>query len=326
MTNWLVTGGCGFIGSTLVTTLLERGEKVRIVDNMSVGKISSLPRSPEITAVEAVTEKFEDLQLVKADIRDAEAMRAVCQGADVAVHFAANTGVAPSVENPRMDCEVNVFGTLNLLEGARKHGVRRVVMASSGAPLAGNEPPLHEEMAARPMSPYGASKLAGEGYLMAYHGSYGIEGVALRFGNVYGPGSFAKESVVAKFIKHALSGEALEIYGDGSQTRDFVFIDDLIEVVIRAALTENIGGEVFQIATSRESTVQEIAEAIAEIIAEETGTSVPVTLSAPRAGDAARSVSDVSKARDMLGYAPQTELRDGIRQTVNYFLNLRSAA
>lgn len=326
MTNWLVTGGCGFIGSTLVTTLLERGEKVRIVDNLSVGKISSLPRSPEITAVEAVTEKFDGLELVKADIRDAEAMRAVCRGADVAVHFAANTGVAPSVENPRMDCEVNVFGTLNLLEGAREHGVRRVVMASSGAPLAGNEPPLHEEMAARPMSPYGASKLAGEGYLMAYHGSYGIEGVALRFGNVFGPGSFAKESVVAKFIKRALSGEALEIYGDGSQTRDFVFIDDLIEVVIRAALTENIGGEVFQIATSRESTVQEIAEAIAEIIAEETGTSVPVTLSAPRAGDAARSVSDVSKAKNMLGYAPQTDLRNGIRQTVNYFLNLRSAA
>lgn len=326
MTNWLVTGGCGFIGSTLVSKLLERGDKIRIVDNLSVGRISSLPRTPETVSVADVTEAFAGLQLVKADIRDADAMLAVCRGADVAIHFAANTGVAPSVENPRMDCEANVLGTLNLLEGARTHGVKRVVMASSGAPLAGNEPPLHEEMAPRPMSPYGASKLAGEGYLMAYHGSYGVEGVALRFGNVYGPGSFAKESVVAKFIKRALSGEALEIYGDGSQTRDFVFIDDLIEVVIRAALTETVGGEVFQIATSRESTVQEIAEAIAAIIKEETGISVPVTLSAPRAGDAARSVSDVSKAKRILGYAPQTDLRDGIRQTVTYFLNLRSAA
>ena len=143
-------------------------------------------------------------------------MLAATEGADVVIHLAANTGVGPSVENPRMDCETNVTGTLNALEAARAAGAGRFVFASSGAPLGVQTPPLHEEMAPHPASPYGASKLAGEGYCSAWFHSFGVETVVLRFGNVYGEGSTRKASVVAKFIKRALAGEVLEIYGDGS--------------------------------------------------------------------------------------------------------------
>ena len=142
--------------------------------------------------------------------------------------------MGPSVENPRLDMECNVIGTLNMLEGARMHKVKRFIFASSGAPIGECEPPIHEEMAPHPVSPYGASKLAGEGYCSAYFRTFDVETIALRFGNVYGPGSGHKNSVVAKFIRQAMQGETLEIYGDGKQTRDFIYIDDLIQAICLA--------------------------------------------------------------------------------------------
>ena len=178
------------------------------------------------------------------------------------IHLAANTGVLPSIQDPTADCSTNVLGTLNFLEASRKSAVKRFDFASSGAPLGEQTAPIHEEMVARPISRYGASKLAGEAYCSAYCGSFGLETVALRFGNVYGPRSNDKGSVVAKFVKHIIAGKPLTIYGDGNQSRDFVYVEDLVQAVLLALERPGIGGEIFQIATYKEHTVLEVAETL----------------------------------------------------------------
>ena len=280
--NWFVTGGCGFIGSALVARLIDEGCRVRVFDNLSAGRADALPGGPWARLeTGAVAEAWAGRELVVADLRESDRLRIAASGAHVIVHLAANSGVRQSVEAPRFDCEVNVIGTLNCLEAARANGTRRFVLASSGAPLGKSEPPLHEEKAPRPLSPYGASKLAGEGYCSAYHGSFGLDAVALRFGNVYGPGSGHKESVVAKFIRRALAGKELVIYGDGNQTRDFIYINDIVEALVLAATAPGIGGELFQIASSGERTINEVASAIANLVESRSGRAVDIRHTEP---------------------------------------------
>jgi UDP-glucose 4-epimerase len=259
------------------------------------------------------------VELIIGDILDTDLALKAIQGIDVIVHLAANTGVIPSIENPRSDCETNVVGTLNYLEAARKNGARKFIFASSGAPLGEQEPPINEEKVPKPISPYGASKLAGEAYCSAFFGSFGLKTISLRFGNVYGPRSTHKGSVIAKFIKQALAGETLIIYGDGNQTRDFIYVDDLINAIMAAACS-NVGGEVFQIATHRETTVNEIAEQIKKIIEEVTDKSVQIIYNDPRAGEIMRNFSDISKARRMLGWEPRWTLDQGLEATVRWFI------
>jgi UDP-glucose 4-epimerase len=175
-------------------------------------------------------------------------------------------------------------------------------------------------MVPHPVSPYGASKLAGEGYCSAYFRTYGIETVALRFGNIYGPGSGHKNSVVAKFIKQSFSGETLEIYGDGKQTRDFIYIDDLIQAIRLAATKDGVGGEVFQIATAKETTVGELVETLLPILNEAGIKNLKVHHTAPRLGDVKRNYSDTTKARQRLGWQVWTTLSTGLKQTVDWFL------
>jgi UDP-glucose 4-epimerase len=323
--RWLITGGCGFIGTSLIANLKKHGSghAVRILDNLTVGTRDDLRLVCEFTEkpVSAISgPPAEGVELVVGDIRDAEACMKAVEGVDVIVHLAANTGVGPSVENPRLDMESNVVGIFNVLEAARCTGVGRFIFASSGAPVGEVEPPIHEEQPARPVSPYGASKLAGEGYCSAYYRTFGIRTVSLRFGNVYGPLSLHKNSVVAKFFKLALAGETLEIYGDGSQTRDFIYIDDLVQAVLRAAQTST-GGEAFQIATFRETTVNEIAEQMKEIVEAETGKTVTIIHGSERLGDVKRNFSDITKARTVLGYEPRFNLREGLRATFQYFID-----
>lgn len=209
-----------------------------------------------------------------------------------------------------------------MLEASRQAGTGRFVFASSGAPLGVQTPPLHEEMAPHPASPYGASKLAGEGYCSAYYHCFGVETVVLRFGNVYGEGSGHKQSVVAKFIKQARSGDRLEIYGDGRQTRDFIHISDLIDAIIRAANVAGVGGEMFQIATAQETTVSKMTKALLAAMQEE-GLHVPETYFGPtRDGDVMRNFSDTSKAREKLGWKSQVSLEDGLRRTIRYFVSI----
>jgi UDP-glucose 4-epimerase len=320
--RWLITGGCGFIGINLVAHLKEAYPDINIsiLDNLSVGSRRDLAKVCSFNEADAINEKAEagQVHLIVGDIRDFKTCLGACKGIDVVIHLAANTGVPPSIENPREDMEANVIGTFNMLEASRENGVKKFIFASSGAPVGEIGPPIHEEKAPRPVSPYGASKLAGEGYCSAYYRTFGLKTVSLRFGNVYGPRSNHKSSVVAKFFKRALNSEPLEIFGDGSQTRDFIYIDDLIQAIM-LSVKSDIGGEVFQIATHKETTVKEIASLIKDIVEREAGKKVDIIHSNPRQGDVKRNYSDISKAKEVLGYEPKFDIHSGLQVTYNYF-------
>jgi len=326
--RWLITGGCGFIGSNLIQSIMRHdGDSVRIIDNLSVGSRDDLAsvcdyQEIDVSSIEdvGVQHHSERVVLVVGDILDEKLAINIVRGVDVIVHLAANTGVGPSVENPRIDCVTNVLGTFNYLEAARINKTKRFIFASSGAPLGEQEPPLHEELAPHPVSPYGASKLAGEGYCSAFYRTFGVETIALRFGNVYGPRSEHKNSVVAKFIKQAIRGEALEIYGDGKQTRDFIYIKDLIAAIHAASQAKDIGGEVFQIATNLETTVGEMTESLLQVMEQAGLTGNKVWYSMPRQGDVLRNYSDTSKAMEKLGWKSSYELKEGLQETLVWFL------
>ena len=346
MNRLLITGGCGFIGVNLVASLLEAEwlRSIRVVDNLSVGT------REELASVCCFTERqtgaceqiegglaqpketgrsgFEDradnrtrVELVIGDIRDLDLAKEACEGVDAVVHLAANTGVIPSIEEPMMDCMTNVLGTLNYLQGAREAGVARFILASSGAPLGQQTPPIHEELVPRPISPYGASKLAGEAYCSAYHGSFGLDTVVLRFGNVYGPRSNHKGSVVAKFIQHILADKDLTIYGDGRQTRDFIYVSDLVDAIVLAMRKSDVGGEVFQIATHREHTVGEVSTALNRLAEKYLGKTSRVVYEQERKGEVKRNYSDISKAKRLLGFTPRVDMEEGLARTFLWFLN-----
>lgn len=329
--NWLITGGCGFIGRNLINQLLSDGNnRILVVDNLSTGSREDLAQICEFDQlpIEPILkgrpiQSDATVKLAVADILDDQLAIALCREIDVVVHLAANTGVAPSVENPRSDCMTNVVGTFNYLEAARENKVAKFVFASSGAPIGECTPPIHEELAPHPVSPYGASKLGGEAYCSAYYKTFGIDTVALRFGNVYGPYSSHKESVVAKFIKNALEGRPLTIYGDGRQTRDFIFIDDLIDAIFQAALTPNVGGEIFQIATSQETTVGELVQKLVPILKDHKVGDIDVQYGESRIGDVRRNFSDTSKALKILAWKPRIELSNGLERTLKWFLSTK---
>lgn len=333
--KWLVTGGAGFVGSNLIADLLDDAAaggvpaEVVVLDNFSASDFSEfrqgalLSQAQMIEPDAAVWGQGRSLGVVQGDIRDPDTVARVTEGADVIVHLAANTGVQPSVADPRLDCDQNVMGTLNMLEGARAAGVGRFIFASSGAPAGLCEPPITEHIAPRPVSPYGASKLAGEAYCCAYTVSFGLSTVALRFSNIYGPRSWRKGSVVATFIRRAMAGQPITINGDGSQTRDFIHVDDLTRAIRLSATTPGIGGELFQVATGEETSVNALLELLA---AEFRAAGLPdiQTVHADRsAADVLRNFADASKAAEMLGWRPQKSLADGLRETLAWFMAYR---
>lgn len=330
LVNWLITGGCGFLGTALVRALVEEGEHaVRVVDDLSVGTREDLAAACSFfetvpTGVGHMLGAPGPVELIVGDVVDEDLALRAARGADVIVHLAANTGVEPSVRHPRRDCRINVTGTLNYLEAARHAGARRFVFASSGAALGEVNPPLHEGLAPRPASPYGTSKLAGEGYCSAYFRSFGVETVALRFGNVYGPLSGHKNSAVARFIRRAMSGEVLEVYGDGTQTRDFIYVGDLVRAVRLAVIAPGVAGETFQIATNTETTVQELIEKLLPALSDAGIDEVEIRQAAPRTGDVRRNYSDTSKARRVLGWQAEVGLDEGLRRTVAWFTEQRA--
>jgi UDP-glucose 4-epimerase len=297
----LVTGGAGFVGSALVRLLAERGDGVRVYDDLSTGSAELL----EGTGAE----------LVEGDIRDLDSLLRATRGCEVVFHLAAATGVVPSVEDPFSDFELNVRGTLNALSAAREAGVGRFVFSSSNAPLGAAAYPASEEKPAAPLSPYGASKAAGEAYCSAFHGAYGFHSVAVRFSNAYGPRSAHKSSVVALFIRRLLAGEELIVYGDGTQTRDFVYVTDLAEGLVRAAETDGVGGEVFQLASGVETSVNALIAMLAEVA----GREPVIRREPPRPGEILRNYSLIEKARQRLGYDPTVPLDDGLAQTYEWF-------
>jgi len=320
--NWLITGGCGFIGTNVISHLSQHTHAaIRVIDSFVVGTPDDLGNVCSFERAERPT-KFRPnhVELIQGDIRDLDLAMAAAEGANVILHLAANTGVGPSVEAPMDDCLNNVIGTVNYLEAARLKSVDQFIFASSGAPVGECQPPIHEELPPHPVSPYGASKLAGEGYCSAYWNSFGIKTVALRFGNVYGPGSTHKASVVAKFIKLALQNEPCAIYGDGSQTRDFIFIDDLVEAIMLSSQIE-AGGEAFQIATNKEHSVLEIAELIEKQLEQIANIQPQFIHEEARIGDVTRNYSDTSKAKNVLGWEAKYNVNEGLEKTIKYFLN-----
>ena len=302
MKSYLVTGGCGFIGVNLTTRLVAQGGRVRILDNLSLGKR------------EDVEPLGVDLQV--GDIRDFAAIRKACDGIDTVVHLAAHTRVVESVTKPELNFEINAIGTMNVLRACRDAGVRKFIFASTGGAILGEqEPPVHEEMVPRPVSPYGASKLVGEGYCSAFFGSYGLNTVALRFSNVYGPYSYNKGSVVAQFFRNLAQKQPLVVYGDGEQTRDFLYVADLVEAILLADRAET-PGEVFQIASGRETSIRTLLDTMKKVLPD-----IPfdIRYEPARAGEVSRNYASIEKARRMLGYDPKTKLDDGLKDTWRWF-------
>jgi UDP-glucose 4-epimerase len=295
----LVTGGAGFIGVNLAPVLAGLGYATRCYDDFSTGRRD-----------DAKDAGYDEI--VEGDVLDAGALVEATRECTQVVHLAAQAGVPASVDDPLTDCELNVRGTLHALLAARDAGALGFVYASSSATLGEITPPAHEGLVPRPTSPYGASKLAGEAYCSAFAGSYGLPTVVLRFSNVYGPYSYHKGSVVAAFCKRALAGDALIVYGDGTQTRDFVFVEDLCRGI--AAAMTNGGTGVAHLASGTETTVLDVARHVADRLG-----GVPVEHRPARVGDIAHSGADISAAREWFGYAPQVALGEGLDRTLTWF-------
>jgi UDP-glucose 4-epimerase len=302
--RYLVTGGCGFIGVNLIRQLRNLGHAVRVFDNLTTGRRGDIEEL--------------GVELHLGDIRNRDQISAALSGIDVVVHLAAHTRVVESVEDPRLNFDVNACGTMNVLEASRAAGVGKFIFASTGGAILGEQtPPVHEGMVPKPVSPYGASKLAGEGYCSAFAGAYGLNTVTLRFANVYGPYSYHKGSVVAQFFKNVLREEILTVYGDGSQTRDFVFVDDLVNAIL---LADEYAprGEVFQIASGRETSVNELIMRMKRVLGDE---KLRVRYEPARAGEITRNYASIEKASRMIRFTPRVALEEGLNHTWEWFLS-----
>ena len=305
MRKVVVTGGAGFIGSNLIPKLAELDDcQITVIDNEYIGKLSL----------------FEELNVecVKADILDKELMEQLVNGTDTIFHFAADTRVVNSIEKPDFNFENNVVGTYTLLCAARKAGVRRFLNASTGGAILGEiEPPSHEEMAPRPLSPYGASKLAAEGYCSAFYGAYNLKTASLRFSNIYGPRSFHKGSVIAHFFKKILTGGELIVYGDGSQTRDFLYVDDLVSGLCKFMQSDATG--IFQLGSGQPITINDLISSIKVVVGH--GYNIQPRYAAFRPGEVRHTYCDINKARKEVNFSVKTSLECGLRQTWKWFLS-----
>lgn len=307
MATYLITGGAGFIGSNIVAELVRRGERVRVLDNLSTGKRENI--APFLSQVE----------LIEGDLRHPEAVRQAVEGVDYVLHQGALPSVQRSIEDPLTTNEVNARGTLNLLIAARDAGVRRVVYASSSS-IYGDSPalPKTEEMRPAPKSPYAASKLAGEHYCQAFHQVYGLETVCLRYFNVFGPNQDPTSeyaAVIPKFITAMLRGERPVIYGDGLQSRDFTPVVNVVEANLLAVDAEGAAGEVFNVACGKRYNLLEFVEALNRIL----DTSLTPIQAAPRPGDVRHSQADISKAERVLGYRVEVEFEEGLERAVECY-------
>ena len=304
-----ITGGAGFIGSHLADAFVARGDRVVVFDDLSSGRRENVPAAAELVVV---------------DVRSAEAARRLAEmGAGRLVHLAAQMDVGRSVADPLLDADVNVKGTLNLLEAARRGGVRQVLFASTGGAMYGDQEvfPASEEHPARPLSPYGVSKLAGERYLYFYHRQYGLDATCLRYANVYGErqNPHGEAGVVAIFLHRLLAGEAATINGDGLQTRDYLHVSDV--VAANLAAVGRPGFAVYNVGTGREVSVVELYRALAA----EIGSDRPPRHGPPRPGEQRRSSIDPARARRDLGLAAPLSLAAGLRRTAAWFRAARTA-
>jgi UDP-glucose 4-epimerase len=299
----LVTGGCGFVGTNLVHLLVPAGHQVRVLDDESTGDRSALVGL--------------DIEFIKGSVTDPASVADAVDGMDAVIHLAADTRVMDSIENPVKNFETNVIGSFTVLQEMQKAGVKRIVAASTGGAILGEVPcPVHEDIMPRPLSPYGASKLAMEGYLSAFGGAYGFKSAALRFSNVYGPRSLHKGSVVALFFRQIMNGEELTVFGDGEQIRDYVYVADLVSGILAALQTEVTG--VFQLGTGIPTSLNQLIAAIREVVGPLGD--FQVNYKDKRLGEIVNTYCDISKARETFGYETPTSLHDGLTETWRWFL------
>lgn len=313
--RWLITGGAGFIGSHITEVLLEAGQEVVVLDNLSTGKRSNL----DFAVAKGLADR---LTVIEGDIRDAATCRRACEGVQHVHHHAAQVSVPRSVEDPAGNNADNVEGFVNILEAARAAGARRVVYASSSAVYgAAKTLPNHEDRPGASLSPYALSKFVDELYGDLYTRTYGLGCTGLRYFNVYGPrqdpkGAYA--AVIAKWIDCLVDGQGCTVFGDGSATRDFVFVRDIVQANLRAALCDTAAGRVYNVATGRTVDLKTLYTTLLEVFSDLRGTDrgLQLQMAAPRAGDILHSSADITRIREELGFEARHTLAQGLRALV----------
>jgi nucleoside-diphosphate-sugar epimerase len=304
---YLVTGGAGFIGSHIVEELIKRGIRVRVIDNLSTGRREKLQHL------------MNEIEFVEGDIRDIPVVNRVMKGVHVVLHQAAIASVPQSIQDPKETTESNLNGTLHLLMAARDVGVRRVVYASSCA-VYGDVPilPKVEDALPAPLSPYAAAKLAGEYYCRVFYQVYGLKTVCLRYFNVFGPRQDPHSlyaAVIPKFITLAVANKSLIVYGDGKQSRDFSFIEDVVQANLLACETDEAVGEIFNIGSGKKTSINQLVEELRKIFKAD----LRMAYGEPSPGDVKHSVASIEKAKRLLGYEPAVAFRDGLRRTMEWY-------
>ncbi|MCM8798292.1 MAG: SDR family oxidoreductase [Candidatus Omnitrophica bacterium] len=313
MANYLVTGGAGFIGSHLVETLLKQGHRVRVLDNFATGKRENLAFLIHSRMLRV------NCKIIEGDIRDFKTCAKACRGVDYVLHQAALRSVPKSMKYPLEYNEVNIQGTLNILLASKKMGVKRVIYASSSSVYGERDKfPEKENFLPHPISPYAVSKLAGEYWCQVFSASYGLETVSLRYFNVFGPRQSLESQyaiVVPKFITCLLYNQSPPIYGDGTQSRDFTYIENVVKANLLATTKEGISGEVFNIASGKDYSVLDLLGILQRIMHKK----IKPKFFPPRPGDVRRTWADISKAKRLLGFIPQIDFERGLEKTVAWF-------
>jgi UDP-glucose 4-epimerase len=306
----LVTGGAGFIGSHIVDALVDRGDSVRVLDNLSSGKLANLDR---------VRAKIE---FIEGDVTDPSAVARAVDGVEGVFHEAALASVPMSIEQPLASHAACATGTVVVLDAARRAGVRRVVYAASSSAY-GDVPssPKFESDVPSPISPYAAAKLAGEMYCQAFSAAMGLACVALRYFNVFGPRqdpNSAYSAVIPRFITTILAGKQPTVYGDGLQSRDFTYIGNVVQANLRASDAKDAAGQVFNVGDGRSQSLLQLIDALNRLL----GTKVSPNHEPPRPGDVRESMADITRARSVLGYAPQIGFDEGLRRSIDYYRSI----
>jgi nucleoside-diphosphate-sugar epimerase len=306
MPSYLVTGGAGFIGSHLTEELVRRGERVRVVDSLITGNRANLAH-------------IQGVDFLEGDLADLEVAKRAVKGIDYVLHQAAIPSVPRSVEDPITSNRANIDSTLNVLVAARDAGVKRVVYAGSSSAY-GNTPtlPKREDMPPNPLSPYALQKLVGEQYMQMFTALYRLETVTIRYFNVFGPRqdpSSPYSGVISVFARALLENTAPTIYGDGEQTRDFTYIANVVDGVLRAVTAPDASGAVINVATGTSISLNRLFQVMRKL----TESSVDVQYAASRSGDVKDSLADITKARTLLGYAPSTSFEEGLKRTVDWY-------
>jgi nucleoside-diphosphate-sugar epimerase len=302
--RYLVTGGAGFIGSHIVRRLVEDGEQVRVVDNLSTGQVCRLD------AVRSA------IQFIEGDLAEAAIALKAVAGVDFVLHQAAVPSVQRSVADPVATNQANVTATVNLLEACRNARIRRVVFAASSSAYGDTEIlPKHEDMAANPLSPYALQKFVGERYCNLYHELYGLETVSLRYFNVFGPEQDPHSeysAVIPKFVTRLLANQPITIFGDGEQSRDFTFIDNVVEANLLALKASGADGKMCNIGCGQRITLNQLVK----FVEKQLGVTAQVNYVPPKAGDVRHSLADISRAKAILGYKPKIMVEEGLRRTI----------